>query len=565
MKRSTVFSCLVLLAGCASTGQAPQPRNSDARDLTKEQRAEALSHYLSSLIYEQTGDIPAAIKELQQAVDLNPSPELIVKLLGAYYVNEDYENAAATAENAIKHDPGNVVLHIWIGRIYYQLGRYDEASAAFERAIELNPGNALAYEALAQIDEETNDLVGAVDTYERMIEITPDSAFLHYRLGMNLVEMNDAEYATRELERALELNQELAPARYMLGLLYIDAGRYDDAIAQLETFLGDNPTHAQTRANIAAALARQGKYDEAIDRLTAIVDSPEAEPDHHILRTFLILRRGSPVPAAMTAAPNGAPLVGSVLQALVKRVAGEPYAPLLESLDAAEGDLDAECSQYVNRIISMFGDDAGEFLRAQLEAVLTEGVRSRTAAIVLSRALMSLDDHQAAADRLNSVIKQYGDEKWAYYYLATSCQELDRPADAEAALRKCMELDPTDPDVLNFLGYLLADENIKLAEAEDLVRRALQLDPENGFYLDSLGWVYYRQGKAKEAVDYIRRAIRSMESDDAILRDHLGDAYLLDKNATAAVREWQRAIRLDPEIEGVQQKIDKHAPKSRQR
>jgi len=564
MKRSFAFGVLILVVGCASTGQAPRAQVDRGKG-SKDERNAAVSHYLSSLIYEQTGQLPEAIQELEKAVELNPSTELLVKLLGSYYVNEDYENAATTAERAIANEPDNVVLRIWLGRIYYQLGRFDDASRSFERAIELNPGNALAYEALAQIDEETNDLVGAVDTYARMIEITPDSAFLHYRLGMNLVEMNDSDRARGELERAIELNPDLSPARYMLGLLYIDAHRNQDAIDQFTQFLRDNPTHAQSKANIAAALAREGRLDEAIDTLTKLIESAEVETDHHILRTFLILRRGTRVPTGMTAAPNGAPLIGTVLQALVKRSIGEPYAPMLESLDTAEGDLDSECNTYLNRIISMFGDDAGEFLRGQLEGVLGEGVKSRTTQILFARTLMSLKHNAEAADRLNSTLAAFGPEKWAYYYLATVYQELDRPEDCEEALRQCMKLDPTDPDVLNFLGYLLADEDIKLNEAEDLVRRALQMDPENGFYLDSLGWVYYRQGKAKEAVENIRRAIRSMNSDDAVLRDHLGDAYLLDRNTDAAVREWQRALRLDPEIEGVQEKIDKNSKKGRRR
>ncbi len=558
MMRSVVSCCLVLLVGCASTGQQTRGATPKAGELSKDERAAAISHYLTSIIYEQSGRIPEAIEELRKAVDINPSTDLVVKLLGAYYVNEDYENAAAMAERAIASEPDNVVLHIWVGRIYYQLNRFDEASAAFERAIQLNPGNALAYEALAQIDEETNDLVGAVDTYRRMIEITPDSAFLHYRLGMNLVEMNRSAEAMTELERALELNPQLTPARYMLGLLYIEADRNDAAIEQFEAFLRENPDHAQTEANVAAALAREGKYDEAIDRLTKIIEGPEAEPDFHVLRTFLVLQRGTSVPAGMIAAPGDAPIVGTVLQALVKRAIGEPHAALVQSIDAIEGDLDAECNQYVNRIISMFGDEAGEFFRQQLETLIQEDLRSRSIEIMLGRVLMSLEHHADAAALLTQTASRYPGDKWIYYYLATSYQELDRSGDSEAALRKSLEFDPTDPDVLNFLGYLLADENIKLAEAERLVLNALQVDPENGFYLDSLGWVYYRQGKAKLAIENIRRAIRAMNSDDAILRDHLGDAYLLDKDYASAVREWQRALRLDPEIEGVQEKIDRY-------
>ena len=113
-------------------------------------------------------------------------------------------------------------------------------------------------------------------------------------------------------------------------------------------------------------------------------------------------------------------------------------------------------------------------------------------------------------------------------------------------------------DVINFLGYYIADKNMKLDEAEDLVERALELDPENGYYLDSLGWVYYRQGNGEDAVDYIERALLNMPSDDAILRDHLGDAYLMVGDSDRAVQQWRRARRLDPELEGVVEKINQY-------
>jgi tetratricopeptide (TPR) repeat protein len=78
--------------------------------------------------------------------------------------------------------------------------------------------------------------------------------------------------------------------------------------------------------------------------------------------------------------------------------------------------------------------------------------------------------------------------------------------------------------------------------------------------MDSMGWVYYKQGRGEEAVDLIQKAIYGMETDDAVLRDHLGDAYLLKGDVTRARKEWQRALRLDPDMPGLQQKLDQHKP-----
>lgn len=559
MKWMGLWLGAAMLIGCATTGQTPQAV--DARTSSKKGQADAMSHYLSSVVHQRLGQMPKAVEQLRQAADLAPaSSRLVIQLLGAYYLNEDYENAATMAERAVENDPGNVVLHVWLGRIYYQLQRFDEATAAFDKAIELDPDNSIAYEALAQIEEETNDLVGAVDTYKKLIEITPNSAFLYYRLGSSLVQMNDTAGARTALEKAVQLNPTLAPARFLLGLLYTEDGDYEKSAEQLTAFLKENPTHVQAQVNLAAAEARQGKLDPAIDRLTRIIESAEVETEHHLMRTFLLVRRGGRIEPGLVAAPNDAPFIGTVLNALARKSSGEPYRPPLDRLDTVEGDVDTECNEYLNRIVSLFGKELGGNFEAQLAALLADGVRSKSLEMIHGRTLMALERHADAGTALQGTIDRFGGDKWLHYYLATVYEELDHPDGVEAQLRAAITFDPNDADVLNFLGYHLADENKKLPEAKDLVERALQIDPENGFYLDSLGWVYYRMGRGEEAVQYIRSAIRSMNTDDAILRDHLGDAYLLAGDTAAAMKEWQRALRLDPKIEGVDAKIKKHLP-----
>ena len=70
---------------------------------------------------------------------------------------------------------------------------------------------------------------------------------------------------------------------------------------------------------------------------------------------------------------------------------------------------------------------------------------------------------------------------------------------SEEAFRKVLALNPDHAGALNYLGYMLADRNVRLDEAYQMIQKAVDLEPENGAYLDSLGWVYYRQGKLTEA------------------------------------------------------------------
>jgi len=136
---------------------------------------------------------------------------------------------------------------------------------------------------------------------------------------------------------------------------------------------------------------------------------------------------------------------------------------------------------------------------------------------------------------------------------------------AEAEFRKLLAKNPRNASALNYLGYMLADRDVRLEEALELVQRALELDPYNGAYLDSLGWVYYRMGKLEEAERYLRQALERVPRDPTV-NDHLGDVYFRQGKLKEAIAQWQISLKeweasskaeLDPdEVAKVQKKLE---------
>lgn len=560
--RMLALPILVIALGCASTVDTQVAGAAASADVNApKQMGMAFSHYLASILYEQDGDFDKAISELRNAADLAPeSVPLQIKLLIAYFQNRDYENAVTMAERAVHEEPDNVIWYIWLGRTHYQLEHYDAAIEAFQKAIAIDPDSSIGYEALVEIEEQTNDLVGAVSVYERLIEMRPDSAFLHYRLGLSLAKMSD-DGARAEFERALELNPGLHQATYLLGVMLLESGDTAAAALRFHTFLRSNPDHVEARANLAAAQARLGIFKSAIRTLSKVLEKGALGSHQstrlHIQRLALLLRAGEIADPSIAVAPSGAPFLGVLLQALVRKQAGEPYRELIASLDTIEGDLDFECTNYLNDLITLFGrDDMGAFLEERLIELRKSVPRSKVLETVQGRLLMSLDRDADAREVFLGILDAFGADKSLHYYLGTVAESLKLHDETEKHLRACLAIDPNDPDILNFLGYMFADINVNLDEAEELIEHALKIDPDNGFYLDSMGWLYYRKGKAEKAIELIKRAIRLMPNDDPILRDHLGDAYRLEGDCEAAIAEWKRAIRLDPKQEGIQEKID---------
>lgn len=124
---------------------------------------------------------------------------------------------------------------------------------------------------------------------------------------------------------------------------------------------------------------------------------------------------------------------------------------------------------------------------------------------------------------------------------AHSLQLQSSPALVEADLTAALELEPDNPELLNHLGYLWAEQGTQLAKAEGLLRKALEQSPENASVIDSLGWVLHRQGQNAEAIRWLELASELQPYDDTI-NDHLGDAYWAVGRQREARFQWQRAM-----------------------
>ena len=87
-------------------------------------------------------------------------------------------------------------------------------------------------------------------------------------------------------------------------------------------------------------------------------------------------------------------------------------------------------------------------------------------------------------------------------------EKLDRIDDAEAKLRRLVELKPDDAQALNALGYTLVDRTTRAEEGCALIERAHKLSPDDPFILDSMGWALFRLGPLDEAETYLLARVR---------------------------------------------------------
>lgn len=135
---------------------------------------------------------------------------------------------------------------------------------------------------------------------------------------------------------------------------------------------------------------------------------------------------------------------------------------------------------------------------------------------------------------------------YAYYVRGISYERTGQHDRAEADFRRTLELQPNHPSVLNYLGYMLVEQQQKLDEALSMIETAVAARPDNGYIVDSLGWVYFRLGRYQDAVAPMEMAAELMAT-DPIVNDHLGDVYWMVGREREAEFQWRRAMSFDPE------------------
>jgi len=140
-------------------------------------------------------------------------------------------------------------------------------------------------------------------------------------------------------------------------------------------------------------------------------------------------------------------------------------------------------------------------------------------------------------------LSQTDDEKKSVIFLRGAMYErMKNLPSAETEFRKVLALDPDNAGALNYLGYMLADRNVRLEEARDLIMKALEHEPNTGAYLDSLGWVDFRLNRLSEAEEKLRQALLSMSRDPTV-HDHLAEVYFKEGKIRDAIAQWQSSLK----------------------
>ncbi len=194
-------------------------------------------------------------------VSLNPYDGKLHNDLGNAYLREGrVDEAIKELKEAIRLDPEHVDAYYNLGSLYASQGMAKEAFREFGFAIEIKPDHFKSHQNLGvllmrsgRLEEAATEFRLALafkDNNPEPFKKSPNIALIHYNLGVVLKKLNRFDEAVREFQTALSIHPDHAKSHYSLGTAYALLQRYDEAIFEIEEALRLAPENEAFRQEL---------------------------------------------------------------------------------------------------------------------------------------------------------------------------------------------------------------------------------------------------------------------------------------------------------------------------
>lgn len=227
-----------------------------------EMNAGATKHLKRGVLLDGQGQLPAAIAEHEQALEVNPwLLQAHINLISLYGRANQPEKAQEHYRKVIGINPDLPESYYNYGVLLVGLQQNKEAEQAFQKCLQLNPYYAEAHHNYAVLIEREGRLDEAASHYRKAIENQPGYRLAHFHLGRILVNQDKLPEAIKHFEQTLQPEDSQTPLfTYALGATHIRAGNREKGIPYLREALKRATSLQQTQ--LAASIERDLKLLE---------------------------------------------------------------------------------------------------------------------------------------------------------------------------------------------------------------------------------------------------------------------------------------------------------------
>ena len=213
---------------------------------------------------EESGDLPAAVRERTEAVRLLPDESHYHYNLAATLAKAGrLAEAVRSYRMALRLAPDEARAHNNLAVTLVQLGEPVAALPHYAEAIRLQPQDAQFRYNQAIAFLRLGQPADAAAAFAAALQLQPAHADAHFNLGTALAQLGRKTEAAQEFAAALNLRPDDADAHFKLANTLFDLGRVPEAMVHYRSALQLRPDDAEAHHNLGAAHARLEQWVEA--------------------------------------------------------------------------------------------------------------------------------------------------------------------------------------------------------------------------------------------------------------------------------------------------------------
>ncbi|SBV94644.1 putative Tetratricopeptide TPR_2 repeat protein [uncultured delta proteobacterium] len=528
------FCCL---AGCAKDASPVK------WDLGPE--GEAMYHFLVQLEAASSGDADTYAAAGKKLLELDPSEASFLEMADFSMRRGKLEEARTIARDGLALFPASLPLTLIISDTYIQQEKFTEAADTLLFFTKGHPENQDAMQELARV-YLVGERYAEFDALLRSVPPAKMTPYLHYVKARSLLNRNKLAEGEKELRLVVRQAPDMIDAWVNLGIALQLQGKHAASFPMFRKAINSDPENLGLWLRLIDAQLRAKRFDLAFRTYTEAPPSPPFQLEAGMLfveakqyttarKIFLQVRDtpGAPEEVHIYLAALAMENLNNPSEALRELALIPPTSPLAERalrwrLQILEEAGRVHESVPIAKEYAEQNPDSAEFQ------------------VIYAQACAASGDTQTAIRTLRSARQKWPDNVSVALLLASV---LDPNTDKDEAMR-LMEFvilhQPRNAFALNYVGYMLADENRELERAYDLIARAAVEAPEDPHVADSLAWVFYRLGNYTEAWAAIRKSI-SLGGDHPVIWEHYGDIAVKLGNTAEARKGYSNALKTKPD------------------
>ena len=456
-------------------------------------------------MYVRQGAYNQAIDELKNITNSDAN-QTQIQLIHIYLKKQDYNTSRKLAAELATRENNNPAIRTLQGGVELLAGERAAARFFFNAALTLQNDFTPARLNLAQMDLEENQLKSATNQFNRVLSTDPDNIAAMLGLAKIAEINNQRTEAISWLTKARDAdNSALIPA-LVLGKYYLQTGQVDRALTIAEDTAALHGNNPDALLLLARSYAVSGNATSALSTYRRLINILPDNPAVYLELAKVQLDRNRPDEARR-----------SLQKALEIDKSYDRAAIALALLELRHGNIN-DAIKYAEDIRqrtpesphahALLGDIYmvdKQYHKARRYYANSYRIEPTTAVLdKLAHSYSLLGNHSKATKLLEDWLSTHPDDIQIQFSLASTFQSIGQPAQARKIYLTLLGFQPENPTVLNNLALIEAGSNPSKALA--YAEKAYRISPSNPDIMDTLGWLLVEQGNPVKGGDLLSKA-----------------------------------------------------------